>query len=49
VLLIARRGDEALVEVNGLRMVWDVRGLKWLHVQGHARCACGHCSEAVVQ
>lgn len=40
VLLIARRGDEALVVVNGLTMVWAVDGLNWLHANG---------SEAVLQ
>jgi hypothetical protein len=49
VLLIARRGDEALVVVNGLTMVWPVDGLNWLHANGHVRCMCGRCSEAVLQ
>jgi hypothetical protein len=46
---LAFAGDRALVSVDGLIMVWDARGLAWLHAHGHARCDCGRCSEAVTQ
>lgn len=46
---LAFAGDLALVEVDGLVLAWDVRGLKWLHDHGHVRCDCGHCSEATQQ
>lgn len=49
VLLIAQRGDQAFVVVNGLAMVLSARGLVGLRAMGHARCMCGRCSEAVVQ